>query len=95
MPNRRYYAERELKESTRIWREEQKGVGDRDIHNLEMILYSIKPGSKWFNAGCISSLRRAIKALEAENNEEYVNHLKKVFDESKKMVEARTYKAIL
>lgn len=60
------YMDRHLKEEKRILEEEQQGIGDKDIHNLELILYSIMPRSYWFKRGCISSLRKAIAALEKE-----------------------------
>ena len=64
--NRKDYAIRECEQSIRILREEMKGLGDKDIHNLEYILYSIKPGSFLFKRGCIRSLRKAIKLLEKQ-----------------------------
>ena len=70
--SRRNYDIRESAETIRIFRDESLGLGDKDIHNLELILYSIKPYSRWWLRGCISSLRKAIKALkkEKENNNE-------------------------
>lgn len=59
------YVLRECKETERILIDELQGLGDKDIHNLELIMYSIKPRSFWFRRGCISSLRKAIKLLEA------------------------------
>lgn len=64
--NHKDYAIRECEQSIRILREEMKGLGDKDIHNLEYILYSIKPGSLLFKRGCIRSLRKAIKLLKKE-----------------------------
>lgn len=61
------YEERSLREQERIIKDEIHGVGDRDIHNLELIMYSIRPGSLWFNRGCISSIRKAIKAIGVHN----------------------------
>lgn len=67
------YVSRQYEEYKRIFKEERDGIGDKDIHNLEMILYSIMPYSSWWRCGCISSLRKAIKALkkEKENTDEY------------------------
>ena len=64
------YMNRKLKEEKRILEEEQQGIGDKDIHNLELILYSIMPRSYWFKRGCILSLRKAIAALEKEKEKE-------------------------
>lgn len=64
MFDRNYYVIRECEQSIRIIREEMKGLGDKDIHNLEYILYSIKPGSYLFERGCIKTLRKAIKLLK-------------------------------
>ena len=68
----RDYDIQECEETIRILRDESLGLGDKDIHNLELILYSIKPYSRWWLRGCISSLRKAIKALkkEKENNDD-------------------------
>lgn len=60
------YDIRECEETIRILKDESLGLGDKDIHNLELILYSIKPHSHWWRRGCISSLRKAIKALKKE-----------------------------
>ena len=60
------YVNRQYEEYKRIFKEERDGLGDKDIHNLEMILYSIMPYSRWWRCGCISSLRKAIKALKKE-----------------------------
>ena len=70
--SRRDYDIQECEETIRILRDESLGLGDKDIHNLELILYSIKSYSRWWRRGCISSLRKAIKALkkEKENNDE-------------------------
>ena len=70
--SRRDYDIQACEESIRILRDESHGLGDKDIHNLELILYSIKPYSCWWRRGCISSLRKAIKALkkEKENNDD-------------------------
>ena len=70
--SRRDYDIQECEETIRILRDESLGLGDKDIHNLELILYSIKPYSRWWRRGCIYSLRKAIKALkkEKENNDE-------------------------
>lgn len=70
--NRRDYLLRELRETKRILDEEEFGAVDdydKDIHNLEIILYSIKPNSLWWRRGCIRSLRRAIKALKKGNKQ--------------------------
>ena len=60
------YDIRECEETIRILKDESLGLGDKDIHNLELILYSIKPYSRWWRRGCISSLHKAIKALKKE-----------------------------
>ena len=60
--SRKDYDTRECEEIIRILKDESLGLGDKDIHNLELILYSIKPYSRWWLRGCISSLRKAIKA---------------------------------
>lgn len=67
---RQDYLLRELRETKRILDEETFGADyDKDIHNLEIILYSIKPNSLWWKRGCIRSLRRAIKALKRSEKE--------------------------
>lgn len=68
--NRNDYAIRECEQSIRILREEMKGLGDEDVHNLEYILYSIKPGSFLFKRGCIRSLRKAIKLLKKQKGDD-------------------------
>ena len=70
LKTRNDYVIRECEESIRIIKEEIAGIGDKDIHNLELILYSIKPYSLWWRRGCISSLRKAIKALKKEKEKE-------------------------
>ena len=76
MFDRNYYVIRECEQSIRIIREEMKGLGDKDIHNLEYILYSIKPGSYLFERGCIKTLRKAIalfkkqKAIEEKRGDD-------------------------
>lgn len=60
------YVIRDCEESIRILKDEMNGIGDKDIHNLELLLYSIRPHSYFWRRGCISSLRKAIKALEKE-----------------------------
>lgn len=66
--NRRDYLLREFRETQRILNTENSDADyDKDIHNLELILYSIKPNSLWWKRGCIRSLRRAIKALKKGN----------------------------
>lgn len=64
--NRRDYTIRGCQERNKILMEEWKGIGDKDINNLKLILFSIMPGSYWFRRGCIRSLRKAIKLLEKE-----------------------------
>lgn len=61
---RRDYVLRECEETTRILQDEMNGLGDKDIHNLEMLLYSIKPYSYLWRRGCIRSLRKAIDLLK-------------------------------
>lgn len=68
LKTRNDYVIRQCEEYKRIFKEERDGLGDKDIHNLEMILYSIMPYSSWWRCGCISSLRKAIKALEKEKS---------------------------
>lgn len=67
MSNRTYYVIRECEEHLRILREELNGLGDKDIHNLEYLLYSIKPGSFLFRRGCIKTLRKAIALFRKQN----------------------------
>lgn len=64
--SRKDYDIRECEETIRILKDESLGLGDKDIHNLELIMYSIKPHSHWWRRGCISSLHKAIKALKKE-----------------------------
>lgn len=64
--NYRDYTIRGCEETIKILIEESKGIGDKDINNLKLILLSIKPRSYWFRRGCIRSLRKAIKLLEKE-----------------------------
>lgn len=45
--SRRDYNIQECEETIKILRDESLGLGDKDIHNLELILYSIKPYSRW------------------------------------------------
>lgn len=61
------YTERELETKTRIMLEEEQGIGDVDIHNLELLLVSIRPGSYLWNRGCIKTLKKAIAMLERAN----------------------------
>lgn len=61
------YVMRKCEKEQQIIKDEMNGIGDKDIHNLEMILYSIMPGSYWYRRGCIKSLRKAIAALEAQS----------------------------
>lgn len=63
---RQEYVMRKCEKEQQIIKDEMNGIGDKDIHNLEMILYSIMPGSYWYRRGCIKSLRKAISALEAQ-----------------------------
>lgn len=44
-------------------------IEDTDIWNLEMMITEIAPGSRAWRSGHIRSLRRAIKALQRENQE--------------------------
>ena len=73
LKTRNDYVIRDCEESIRIFTDEMKGIGDKDIHNLELLLYSIRPHSYFWRRGCISSLRKAIKALkkEKENKDVY------------------------
>ena len=64
--SRKDYDIRECEETIRILKDESLGLGDKDIHNLELIMYSIKPHSRWWRRGCISSLHKAIMALKKE-----------------------------
>ena len=68
--NRKDYLFREIEEVPKILKEEIKGIGDKDINNLKLILYSIKPCSYWFRRGCIRSLRKAIKLLEKQKGDD-------------------------
>lgn len=42
-------------------------IKDRDIWNLEYMITEIRPYSRAWRSGHIKSLKRAIKALEREN----------------------------
>lgn len=64
---RQEYVIRKCEKEQQIIKDEMNGIGDKDIHNLEMILYSIMPGSYWYRRGCIKSLRKAIAALAAQS----------------------------
>ena len=66
LKTREDYVRRECEECDRILQDEMNGLGDKDIHNLEMLLYSIKPHSYFWKRGCISSLRKAIDLLKKE-----------------------------
>ena len=45
----------------------EEGKIDPDLYNLEMILLSIKPHSKWWRWGYMKSLKRAIKLIKKDN----------------------------
>ena len=66
--DRNYYDIRGCHETMRIITDEIHGIGDKDIHNLELILYSIKPHSYFFRRGCIKTLRKAIELMKEEKN---------------------------
>lgn len=66
LKTRKDYIIRDCEESIKILKDEMNGIGDKDIHNLELLLYSIRPDSYFWRRGCISSLRKAIKALKKE-----------------------------
>lgn len=68
MFDRNYYVIRECEEHLRILREEMNGLGNKDIHNLEFILYSIKPRSYLFKRGCIKTLRKAIALFKKQES---------------------------
>lgn len=46
-----------------------KSQREKDIIHLKMIALSIKPYSKWWRWGYLSSVRRAIKALEEDRHD--------------------------
>ena len=69
--NRQDYVLRRCEEEMRILKDEHNGIGDKDIHNLEVMMYSIMPRSYWFKRGCISTLRKAIKAMTKKDGCEY------------------------
>lgn len=60
------YQERNLKERERIMIELDAGAGDKDLLNLEYLLYSIEMGSDFYKMGCVRALRKAIEALKKE-----------------------------
>ena len=60
------YRIRGAEERLRISQELYRGDGDKDILNLEYIMYGIMPGSILYNMGCIATLKKAIKLLEKE-----------------------------
>lgn len=73
---KRDYRIRSHEERLRILQELNLGEGDKDVLNLEFIMYGILPGSSQYNMGCISSLRKAIKLLEKEKAKEKANNEK-------------------
>jgi hypothetical protein len=48
--------------------ETPKTERERDIRNLEFILYGINKYDKMYRLGCVATLRRAIKDLEGSKN---------------------------
>lgn len=59
---------KQIKEQEKLLREKlELRVSDADIWNLKWLITQIQPGSRNWNIGCIRSLRKAIKALEKEN----------------------------
>ena len=66
--NRNDYLFRGCQQHLRILKEEMNGLGDKDIHNLEYIIYDISPGSILFKRGCIKTLRKAIELFKKQKS---------------------------
>lgn len=60
------YRQRNIEERNRILQEMWDGAGDKDILNLEFMLYSIEMGSDFYKSGCVKSLRKAIELMKKE-----------------------------
>lgn len=66
--NRNVYKMQQNRYAEELLREKFSGKCiDNDIWNLKWMLTQIHPYSRNWQNGCIRSLRRAIKALEREN----------------------------
>ena len=64
------YLREQIKRQSDLLKKRWNGEeGDPDVWNLEYMITEIRPGSNAWNRGFIRSLRRAIKALERENQE--------------------------
>lgn len=64
------YMRKQTERQNELLREIWEGLKrDPDIWNLEYMICSIQPGSLAWRSGHIRSLRRAIRALERENEE--------------------------
>ena len=69
--DRKEWTERQVRTQNALLREQFEGeVEDDDIWNLEYLITTIGYQSHTYRLGCISSLKRAIKALRKENEEE-------------------------
>lgn len=60
------YRARNAEEQIRIMRDHINGDGNKDILNLEYIIYSIMPNSTMWRMGCVKTLRKAIELLKKE-----------------------------
>ena len=58
------FNERNKRELERIERELAEGTVDKDVLNLEYMLYSIDMGSELYSMGCIKTLRKAIELVK-------------------------------
>lgn len=68
--NRTEYMRKQIDRQNELLREKFKGLErDPDIWNLEYMICGIQPDSLAWRSGQIRTLRRAIRALERENEE--------------------------
>lgn len=58
------YHDRNVEELTRIIMEMKSGTGDKDLLNLEYMLYSIEMGDEFYKKGCVKTLRKAIELMK-------------------------------
>lgn len=66
--NEQQYRMKQAEEMERVLKGASENPNhDPDVLNLRLILLSIAPYSHWWRLGCMRSLKRAIKALEREN----------------------------
>lgn len=67
MDRAKYKIDQLVKQSELLQKHLSLQDDDKDIWNLEYMITTITPYSRYWNMGVIRSLRRAIKALEREN----------------------------